>query len=422
MPPQVASPAADEHTGPPARRGRSPVTRGLSDRGAFALAGTILGLFLTASTVPSPMYAIYQQQWGFSSTVLTAVFAVYMVGTLAALLLFGSLSDHIGRRPVLLGSLALEIASMVLLAVAPGVGWLYVGRTLQGLATGAVTSAVSGALLDFQPPGTSRGPLVNGVAAASGMAFGSLLSGLLVQFAPAPTTLSYLLVTGGLLLTVIGVLAMPESSGTGSLRQALRPQRPTVPAGRRTAFALLATAMLASWTVGGMFMSLGPSVAEGLVGANPYLVGGLTVTMLAGFGSLAQLVLSGWSGKRAVRVGACLLVAGLAGLAGAVVAGDAVALFGSSVVLGIGWGLMFMGGFRVLSALAGPDDRAGTSAMIYIVAYLSAGTSSVALGFLTTVFGLDTATITFAVVSALFAVVAGLSTFARGSAFPPART
>lgn len=407
MPQQLASPPAGTPVTPHTRRI-------LSRRASFVLAGTILGLFLAASTAPSPMYAIYQQQWGFSSTVLTVVFAVYMVGTLAALLLFGSLSDHIGRRPVLLGALALEVVSLVMLAAAPGVGWLLAGRVLQGVATGAVTSAVSGALLDFQPPGTSRGPLVNGVAAASGMALGSALAGALVQYAPAPTVLSYVVVTAGLLLSMLGVVVMPES-GSGSPRQALRPQRPTVPTGHRATFALLSTTMLASWTVGGMFMSLGPSVAKGLVGASPYLVGGLTVTVLAGFGSLAQLALSGWTGRRAVRVGAPLLVAGLVGVAAAVVTGSAVVLFGGSVVLGIGWGLMFMGGFRMLSALASPEHRAGTSATIYIVAYLSAGTSSILLGYLTTAFGLDAATITFAAAAALFAVIAGLSTVSPSS-------
>lgn len=403
MPSQTATPST-RATAP------APTRRTLSRRASFALCGTVLGLFLAASTAPSPMYAIYQDRWGFSSTVLTEVFAVYMLGTLAALLLLGSLSDHVGRRPVLLGALLLEIVSLVLLAVAPGVGWLYLGRILQGLATGAVTSAVSGALLDFQQPGSNRGPLLNGVAAASGMALGSALAGALVQYAPAPTVLSYLVVTVGLALTVIGVVAMPESAGGGSPRQALRPQRPTVPAGHRATFALLSTTMLASWTVGGMFMSLGPSVAKALVGVNPYLVGGLTVTVLAGFGSLAQLALSGWTGLRAVRVGAPLLIVGLAGVAGAVVTSSAALLFGGSVVLGLGWGLMFMGGFRMLSALAPPEHRAGTSATIYVVAYTSAGSSSIALGALTTWFGLDVATITFAATAALFAAVAGLST------------
>jgi MFS family permease len=390
----------------------TPTRRVLSRSTSFWSVGAILCLYLMASTTPSPMYSIYQQRWGFSTTVLTEVFAVYTLAILAALLMFGSLSDHVGRRPVLLVSLTVEIVSIVVMAVAPGVAWLYVGRILQGLATGIATSTISGALLDFQPPGSGRGPLVNGLAAAFGMALGSLVAGALVQFAPGPTTLSYGVILVGLMVAVPLVLAMPETivARGHSARQLLRPQRPTVPAGRGVTFALLATTMLAAWIVGGMFMSLGPSVAKSLVSGNPYLVGGLSVAVVAGFGGLSQLLLHGWSGRHAVQVGAPVQIVGLVGVAAAELTHDSVLFFGGSAVLGFGWGLMFMGGFRLLTGLATPEHRAGTSAMIYVVAYLSAGVPAVTIGFLATLFGLTAATLTFTAVASLFAVVAGLST------------
>ncbi|GAA0506643.1 MFS transporter [Saccharopolyspora subtropica] len=396
-------------------RSRVPLRSGALSRSAsFWLVGAVYALFLMASTAPSPMYAVYQQRWHFTNTVLTEVFAVYAVAILLALLLFGSLSDHIGRRPVLLAALAGEIVAMLVLAAAPGVGWLYVGRALQGLATGVATSAISGALLDFQRSGTNRGSLLNGVAASIGMALGSLVAGALVQFAPGPTLTSYLLLVLGFVLAVPAVVAMPEPVARRSaLRDVLRPQRPTVPAGKGTAFALMATTLLASWIVGGMFMSLGPSVAKNLVRGNPHLVGGLAVAVLAGCGGLAQLVLSRWSAHRAVRTGAPLMIAGLAAVASSALGHDAVVFFAGSAVLGVGWGLMFMGGFRMLTGLATPEDRAGTSAMIYVVAYLSAGVPSVVLGFVSTVFSLTTATVVFAATAALFATIAALSTFIR---------
>ncbi|MCA1195986.1 MFS transporter [Saccharopolyspora sp. 6V] len=387
----------------------------MTRRGAFWFAGALLALFLMASTAPSPMYAIYQQRWGFSATVLTEVFSAYMVGILAALLLVGALSDRVGRRPVLLAALGLEIVAVLLLAFAPGVGWLFAGRALQGIATGAATGAISGSLLDFQPPGTSRGATLNGVSAGAGMALGSGLAGALVQFAPAPTVLAYLLLVAGFAVAVPLVWLMPEPV-RGSrlpLRVALRPQRPGVPAGRGRAFALLATTMLAAWTVGGMFMSLGPSVAKSLVDGSPYLVGGLSVVAVAGVGAVAQLLLSGWLGQRTVRVAAPVLIAGLAVVAGSVLGGSAVGFFAGSAVVGAGWGMMFMGGFRLLTGLADPENRAATSSMIYIVAYLSATVPSMLLGILTTYAGLTTTTVVFAAVAALFAAVAWLSTYAR---------
>lgn len=397
---------------PPPKRRRS---RTLPPTVSFWFTGALLGLFLMASTAPSPMYSIYQQRWGFTSTVLTEVFAVYNVAILVSLLLFGAVSDRLGRRPVLLAALVVEILSVLALAMASGVGWLYLGRVLQGLATGAATSAISGALLDFQPPGSNRGATINGIAASSGLALGSALAGTLVQFAPGPTVLTFMVLLIGFVLAVPAVLAMPEpiTRERGNLRRALRPQVPALPRGQRTRFLLLGTTLLASWTVGGMFMSLGPSVAKTLVAGHPYFLGGLTVAVLTGFGALAQLTFSGWSGPRAVRVGALLMIIGLIGVNAAVHAEAAVAFFGISVVLGIGWGLMFMGGFRMMSRLATPETRAGTSAMIYVVAYVSAGITSVALGMLTTAFGLINTTGVFAVAASVFAAAAALTTFRR---------
>jgi predicted MFS family arabinose efflux permease len=386
-------------------------SRGLSRTTSFWVIGGLYALFLMASTAPSPMYSLYQQRWGFSNTVLTEVFAIYSVAILAALLLVGSLSDHIGRRPVLLASLVVQLTAVLVLAFAPGTAWLFVGRTLQGIATGAATGAFSGALLDFQRPGSTLGSLVNGIAAALGLSGGSLLAGVLVQFLPGPTLTSYLLLAAAFVLALPLVALMPEPVNdirpTGA---ALRPRRPVVPEGHGVRFALLATTLTASWTVGGMFMSLAPSVARGMVSELPNLVGGLPIAIVAGVGGIAQGLLAGWPGQRAVRVASVLMVASLAGVAVSVLGGSAALFFGSSAVLGLGWGLMFMGGFRMLTALAAPHQRAGTAAMIYVVAYLSASVPAIALGFLSTMTNLTVATVTFAVAAAAFAAIAGAAT------------
>ncbi|GAA2335495.1 MFS transporter [Saccharopolyspora halophila] len=387
-------------------------SRGLSRTTSFWFIGGLYALFLMASTAPSPMYSLYQQRWGFSNTVLTEVFAIYSVAILGALLLVGSLSDHIGRRPVLLISLLVQLAAVLVLAFAPGTGWLFLGRALQGVATGAATGAFSGALLDFQRPGSTLGSLVNGMAASLGLSGGSLLAGFLVQFAPGPTVTSYLLLAAAFVVAVPLIVTMPEPVGDiRPLREALRPRRPVVPAGHGLRFALLATTLTASWTVGGMFMSLAPSVARGMVSAMPNLVGGLPIAIVAGVGGIAQGLLAGWPGRLAVRVASVLMIASLTGVATSVLQDSAVLFFGSSVVLGLGWGLMFMGGFRMLTALAAPHQRAGTAAMIYVVAYLSATVPAIVLGYLSTATNLTVATVTFAAAAALFAAIAGLATF-----------
>lgn len=385
----------------------------LPQRIGFWFTGVLLCVFLMASTAPSPIYSIYQQHWHFSAAVLTAVFAIYALALLASLILLGSLSDHIGRKPVLIAALVLEFISMVVLAFAPSVGWLYAGRVLQGLATGAATSTISGALLDLQPPGKKLGPIVNTVSATAGVALGAGLAGTLVQFAPVPTVLTYvvLLAAFALAIPVVAVLPEPRAVSGKSLLEALRPQTPSVPAGKRVTFALLATTMLASWTVGGMFMSLGPSVVKGLVSGSPYFIGGLTIAVLGGVASIAQAALRNLPEVRIVRLGSPFLVVGLAILSWSLVSHNILLFFAGTIALGMGWGPVFMGGFRMMTALAPPEHRAGTSAMIYVVAYTSAAVPAVTLGFLATALGLVTTTIIFTVIASIFAVIAGLSTF-----------
>lgn len=386
----------------------------VSSQAGFWFCGALLCLFLMAATAPSPLYSIYQRDWHFSAVVLTGIFAAYTVAILVSLLLFGSLSDHIGRKPVLLGAVVVEIASLEVLALAPDVNWLYLGRLFQGLATGAASSAISGALLDLQPSGTQRGAIVTSVGATSGIALGAVFAGALVEFVPAPTVLPYILLLAAMGMGFIGVLVLPNtgSGRTTSVLRILRPQIPRVPSGHFGTFALLATSMVASWTVGGMFLSLGPSVAKGLVTGNPYLIGGLTIGALAGTASLAQLACAKWPGRRAVRYGSPLLIVGLVVLSWAVISHNATVFLGATLVMGIGWGLTFMGGFRMMVALAKPEQRAATSAMIYVVTYTSATVPTIMLGFLATKFGLTSATIIFSTIAALFSALAGLSTFA----------
>ena len=108
---------------------------------AYAFAVTMLG-----TTLPTPLYVIYQAQWHFSTSVITLIFATYAVGVLAALLAAGSSSDQVGRRPVFAAAIGLSIASAVTFILAPGVGWLFLGRLLSGLSAGLITGTATAAL------------------------------------------------------------------------------------------------------------------------------------------------------------------------------------------------------------------------------------------------------------------------------------
>jgi MFS family permease len=133
----------------------------------------LLGVLMVAAGAPSPLYGVYQAAWGFSAAMLTAVFAVYALSLLAAFLVAGRLSDHLGRKPVIIVALAAEVAAMACFA-ADSAGWLYAARVVHGAATGTATGAVSAALVDLAPGNQRLAPLVNSVAPTLGLAAGAL--------------------------------------------------------------------------------------------------------------------------------------------------------------------------------------------------------------------------------------------------------
>src|SRR4051794_21405908 len=167
---------------------------------------------LAASGVPSPLYRVYQQEFGFSSGVLTTIFAIYAFALLVSLLVVGGLSDHVGRRPVIAAAFALEAVAMVLFFAADGVGWLLAARVVQGLATGALTSALGAALLDLQRSDRPLGALVNSASPGLGLSLGALSAGVLVQFVPSPTEWVFGVLAAVSALAAVGVVLLPESS------------------------------------------------------------------------------------------------------------------------------------------------------------------------------------------------------------------
>src|SRR4051812_9900879 len=251
----------------------TPRTRStLSPRAAFGLVAAIIGLALFASGTPSPLYGTYRELWGFSPVVLTLVYATYAFGVLASLLLAGRLSDEIGRRPVLLGSLGTLMAATVLFMLADSVAWLFVARGVQGVATGLALGAASAALLDLHPRCDPTGAgLANGVASAAGMGLGVLVSSLLVQYAPAPRVLPYVALLVLFAIAFAGALVMPEPVAAHG-RARLTPQRPAVPPVVRRPFVLAALAVVSSWSIGGLFLALGPQLAAELLGSSNHLV------------------------------------------------------------------------------------------------------------------------------------------------------
>lgn len=364
-------------------------SRRLSHPIAFAAITAILILFTAASSAPSPLYVVYQREWGFSAGTLTLVFAAYVVGLITSLLVIGALSDHVGRRPVLAAAVALEAVALTLFLTAGDVTVLLVARVIQGIATGAAMTTLGATLVDLNPahsPG--RAGLVNGVAPISGLALGALGCGALVQFAPAPTRLVFALLLGGTALAAILVARMPETSARRPGGRASLIPRLGVPLGLRADVYAIIPIMVASWALGGLYLSLGPSVAVTLFGLSSHLVGGLVVTLLCGTGALTAFVLRAWPTGRVLDIGAVLLTAGTTvTLAGVLVHSVAMAGAGT-LVAGVGFGASALASFGTLSRLAAPEQRGELFAVAYTVAYLAFSLPAVFAGFASASVGL----------------------------------
>jgi MFS family permease len=375
------------HTRLPARRA------GLSFPVAFAAITAIFVLFTAASSVPSPLYVVYQQEWHFSPTTLTVVFAVYVVGLLGSLLVVGALSDHVGRRPVLAAAIALEAVALVLFIVAGDVTVLAVARVAQGIATGAAMTTLGAALVDLNPPhAPGRAGVVNGVAPLSGLAIGALGCGALVQFAPAPTHLVYALLLAGMVLAAIVVARMPETSARRPGGLASLKPRVGIPARLRPEVYAIVPILAASWALGGLYLSLGPSVAASLFGLQSHLVGGLVVTLLCGTGAATAFALRSRPIDRVLAIAGGLLAAGTVLTLAGVEAGSATTAAAGTVVAGVGFGASALGCFGTLARLAAPEERGELLAVAFVIAYLAFSLPAILAGFATTSVGLqDTA-------------------------------
>jgi predicted MFS family arabinose efflux permease len=363
--------------------------RTLSPRVAYAHVAAVIGLALFASGTPSPLYGTYRELWGFSPVVLTLIYATYAFGVLASLLLAGRLSDEVGRRPVLLASLGTLMATSVLFALADSTAWLFVARGSQGLATGLALSAAAAALLDLHPrrdPGSVG--LTNGVASAGGMGLGIGISAILVQLAPAPRVLPYVVLFALFAIAFYGALRMPEPvEATGRVK--LTPQRPSIPPVVRRPFFLAALAVISSWSIGGLFISLGPALAAQLLHTDNHIVTGLAVFSLAASGAAAQLAF-GRSAPWAGTSGGSLALA--TGMVAIVIAAstETPALFWLGTLIGgAGFGVAFLGGLRALSVAIPPQHRAEVMSAFYIVAYLAISVPAIVAGVLVTPLGLE---------------------------------
>ena len=375
---------------------------------SLSFAGTvgIFAAFFLAAGAPTPLLGLRQQQWGFSAGLLTIAFSAYAVALLAALLVGGSLSDHVGRRPVLLAALGLETASMIGFLLAPSIGWVISARVVQGLATGLGTSAFSAAISEHAPAHLKG--LAGGLSAASvagGLGLGALLTGAAIQLTEAANTIVFTTLTSLMLAAIVFVAATPE---TGVRRPgARRSLTPTVavPTSARGEFLAGIPVHVAGWMFPAFFLGLSPAVLRLHFGQNGGLVTGFTAFVGPFAAAAAGFVFARHDPRRGTLAGLVLVLLGMLVVFAGVTATVLPLVWVGALLGGAGFGGTFGGQVRLIAPHAGAHERASLFSAVYTVAYLAFGVPVVIAGQLTPRWGLLPTFDSYAALVVVLAVV-----------------
>ena len=361
---------------------------------AYAFAAVMLG-----TTLPTPIYALYAERMHFDVLTTTIVFATYAVGVLSALLLFGSWSDAVGRRPVLLGGVAFALVSSIVFLFATDVPLLLVARLLSGLSAGIFTGTATAAIVEAVPD-DERGK-ASAVATAvniGGLGAGPVLAGLLVQYAPAKLLLPFVVHIVLIVLAVGAVLLAPETSERAG-RIGL--QRLSVPPDVRPVFRTAATAAFAGFAMTGLFTAVAPSFVKDVIGIGNHAVAGAVAGSVLLTSVVAQLAARRINPQRAVAAGCALLVVGMVALAVALQLSSLPMLLVAAALGGIGQGISFSRGLAAVVEATPPGRRAEVSSTYFVVAYVAISLPVVGEGIAAEHIGLRTAGVSFAIAVAI---------------------
>lgn len=378
-------------------------------RGGYLRAAGIFAVCMAGTTLPTPLYGLYQEEIGFSELIVTVVFAVYAFGVIGVLLLAGNISDTVGRRPVLLCGLVLAALSAVCFLAESGLPLLFLGRFLSGLSAGLFTGAATAFVMECAPPGKEgRAAFASTAANMGGLGCGPLLAGVLAEYAPWPLKLPFLVHLALVAVSFAVLWFLPETVREPKPLRVVRPQCPSLPPQVRALFVPAGLAAFVGFSLLGVFTSVSPAFLAQSLGVENHAVVGLIVFLAFFASTVGQLLVPRLGVARALPAGCFTLVAGLALLAGAL-AWDLLALVVlSALVGGAGQGLALRGAVASVAGAAPEEHRAGVISSLFVVAYTGISIPVIGIGVLAEPLGLEDAGLVFICCMVLLAGSAGI--------------
>lgn len=364
-----------------------------------------MSLYLGAGAL-TPLLVDYKERFAFAPEMLNVAFAVYAAGFLVAVLVLGSLSDYIGRRPVLIGGLIVQLASNLLFLTAGDVGAVIAGRIVQGLASGAATAAFTAAMVELAPGSDKRlGAILGSISLTGGLALGSVLAGLAIELSPAANTVIFVIL---IVLTVLGIVIAILSPETGRRRPgALRSLIPriAVPAVARSEFLAAAPVVAAVWMLAGLSGGLAPNMVRSVFGIDSPFLGGFAGFVAPAVSTVIGVVFAKVASRHAMVIGIYASIVGAAAIIGGVFAGSLVLMIVGQAIAGVGFGSSFTAALQLLIPLVDPQQRAGIVAAVYIVSYTAFGLPIVIEGQLAGPLGEIPAVVCYTALTILFALI-----------------
>ncbi|MBB2943435.1 drug/metabolite transporter (DMT)-like permease [Actinoplanes lutulentus] len=386
-------------------------------RGVFWIATGVAGAGLWTSAAPSLVYPLYGRQWHLSTTVTTSLFAVFPIALIVVLIFAADLPDRIGHRSTIQLGLAASLAGAVMFALAPSIGWVFAARALTG--AGVALSMGPATAVQVENAGAGRpgrASTANTVATAIGVTASALIGGVLIEYAPHPARLTFVVLAAVIALLLLLTGMLPRHDDRRPAVPAWRPARFTIEPGRRRPVLLAVAVVAASYAIGALMFSLGAQIGHALIGSSDAVVLGATIALFAVVIAGVAVLARNLPARPAVTAGAGVAVAGLATLIAAATAQSLVLFFGAAALLGGGYSLLFLGGLSLVSALTTASTRASAFSVMYLLAYLAQAVTAPALGVVAGHAGLRTAVVAGAIVLSVVAVVAATAAVRRSSA------
>jgi MFS family permease len=377
----------------------------MTRRIAYVLLAAIFAYGMLGTTMPTPLYALYQQKYGLTSLLITIIFTVYALGVLLALVLFGRVSDHFGRRPILISALVMAGISTLLFIFAQSIPVLLMARFISGLGSGLLTGTATAGLAELEPTcSPQRAARVATAANMGGLGLGPLVAGLFAQLAPDPTQLVFVVYLAFVFVCIGLVSFLPEPVKFPDHKLDIRPHV-GVPPSTRVVFVQAAVTVFSVFAILGLFSALSVSFLRDTLKESNLIVDGVVVFLLFGIATVAQIGMSRLTSRMARLVGIVALVVALVLIQrGLSFPSFAFFLVGTGVG-GLGIGLAFMGSLAAINRVAPPNRRGEMVSAFFVAAYVGLTIPVVGVGFLVDATNFVVGTLILAAVLAVLLLV-----------------